>query len=150
MRAEYEYVSKSWSVMRRYEVSDRVEISVQYKQFDMLQGNVGKTRIEIYNDRGGYKSYANTKYVARAIRILIERYDITPQHQKGDNIPLELALEGRPSIAVYLCGACDYDIAEVAEGMNVSEETVKKYVMRFDQPPYWSLDPDYETKFDPT
>jgi hypothetical protein len=79
---------------------------------------------------------------------LIECYDIKPRQEYGDSIPLEIALDGKPSIVVYLCGARDYDISEVAEIMDISEDTVKKYIMRIEKPPYWSSEPDYEAKFE--
>ena len=141
-------MTKSWSTIKRYKLSNQVEVSIQYKHFDMIQGYAGEKRIEVHNNRGGYKSYADNKYVARSIRLLIECYDITPQQEYGNNIPLAIALVGRPAIAVYLCGACDYEIVEVAEIMGVSEATVQKYIMRNEKLPYWSFDPDYEATFD--
>jgi hypothetical protein len=137
-----------WSTLKRYDVSERVRICIKYKQFDRISELTEERRIEVVNKQIGQNQSTENRYVARSIRLLIDRYGIRPRYEHGDSIPVEIALDGRPSIAVYLCGALDYDIDEVAEKMDVTAETIEKYVMRFEEPPYWSSEPDYEARFE--
>ena len=135
-------MADGWSTLKRYDTSDRVTIFVKYKRFDEYREElVGEKRIEILDNQINQRQSAETRYIARSIRLLIDRYDIKPRYERGDSIPIEIALDGRPSIAVYLCGAVGHSIAETAEKMDVTKETVEKYILRLEEPPYWSSDP---------
>lgn len=138
-------MTHGWLTLKRYDISDCVTIFVKYKRFDNFRNEfVGDRRIEVLNNQTSQRQSTENKYIARSIRLLIDRYDIKPRYEHGESIPIELALDGKPSIAVYLCGAIGYSIAETAEKMDVTEETVEKYILRLEEPPYWSSDPDYE------
>lgn len=141
-------MARNWSTLKRYDVSDRVQIFIKYKTFDRYNGFVGERRIEILDKQISQRQSAENRYIARSIRLLMDRYDIKPRYERGNGIPIEVALDGKPSIAVYLCGAQGYDIAEAAEEMGVTEETIQKYIMRLEGPPYWLCDPNYEAQFD--
>lgn len=140
-------MAQDWSTLKRYDVSDRVQISIKYKAFDHYNGFVGDKRIEVLDRQISQRQSTENRYIARSIRLLIDRYDIKPRHEQGSSIPLEIALDGKPSIAVYLCGASDYDISEVAQMMDVAEGTIEKYILRLEESPYWLSDPDYEAQF---
>lgn len=138
-------MTQGWSTLKEYNISDRVTILIKYKRFDKHREEfVGDKRIEIVDEQISQRQSTKNRYVARSIRLLIDHYDIKPRYERGDSIPIKIALDGRPSIAVYLCGALGYDIAEVAERMDVTEATIKKYILRLEELPYWSSDPDYE------
>ncbi|WP_256544831.1 hypothetical protein [Halobellus inordinatus] len=47
-------------------------------------------------------------------------------------IPQDLAIEGKPAIATYLCGVHEYTTEHIAEMMEIQRETVVKYLARFD------------------
>jgi hypothetical protein len=137
-----------WSTLKRYDVSDRVSVFIKYKQFDRISKLVEERRIEVLDKQISQRQTAENRYIARSIRLLIDTFDIKPRYERGSDIPVEIALEGNPSIAVYLCGVLNYDITQVAKKMGITEETVKKYILRLEEPPYWSFDPDYEARFE--
>ena len=49
-----------------------------------------------------------------------------------DAVPTSVALDGSPAIAAYLYSAQERPKSEVAEIMGVTENTVVKYLRRFD------------------
>lgn len=148
-------MAHGWLTLKKYSVSDRVTIFVKYKRFEKYKGFeekqeefVGDRRIEILDGQIGQRQSVDNRYIARSIRLLIDRYDLKPRYERGDSVPIEIALDGKPSVAIYLCGALGYSTAEAAERMDVTEDTIQKYILRFEEQPYWSSDPDSKTRFE--
>ncbi|MFA1610148.1 hypothetical protein [Halobellus rubicundus] len=69
---------------------------------------------------------------ARSLAIILNRdYEYVAYAEDG-MVPQELAIEGKPAIATYLCGVHENSTEEVAEMMDVQRDTVVKYLSRFD------------------
>jgi len=69
---------------------------------------------------------------ARSLAIILDRdYELVAYAEEG-MVPQEIAIEGKPAIATYLCGVYEYTTEEIGEMMNVQRDTVVKYLARFD------------------
>lgn len=68
---------------------------------------------------------------AIALSVLLQEYDDSVLDTDERAIPVEIAVDGRPSIATYLRGVHENSREEVGEVMDVSPDTVRKYISRF-------------------
>lgn len=69
---------------------------------------------------------------ARCLAIMLDR-DYWQVVTADDGwVPKEIAIQGQPAIATFLCGVHEYSTEEIADLMDVERETVTKYISRID------------------
>ncbi|SMP14414.1 hypothetical protein [Halobellus salinus] len=82
-------------------------------------------------DRDTGKEYISESRVqALAVGILIENYGIDPEEHNSDCIPIEIVTDSNPAIVAYLLGALGYSRRDVCQILDISNQTVAKYIAR--------------------
>jgi hypothetical protein len=126
-------VDSGWSAQRAYRVSDRIDFIRKYRRFDSRGRYVGKWAVDVV-DKDAYQAYtASDYYQARAIQIAIVAFGIDPPDTDDGRVPISIAQSGNATIAVYLYGGVMRDAEDVCEVMDISEDTLKKYVRRLEK-----------------
>jgi hypothetical protein len=70
---------------------------------------------------------------ARSLAKILNRdYWLVVESEEG-TIPTEIAIEGKPAIATFLCGVHELPPEQIAKRMNITRDTVLKYLARFDR-----------------
>lgn len=62
---------------------------------------------------------------------IVDRYGDVTETDERTLVPVEVAVDGKPALTMYLYGVLGWSREEIAEEMGVKDESVKKYLQRF-------------------
>lgn len=82
------------------------------------------------DDRRADNSVDKIKKKIKTITELLIKTE-SPAEDETEMVPVSIAVEGKPAIAAYLYYFREYEYDEIAEQLNVSEDTISKYFRRF-------------------
>lgn len=119
-----------WFLREGWKINDRFEYSYEYKRTTEDGHYTYESRRRIIDHENEENYAVESNYQARAFTVVTKSYEIEPPEQKDGLIPVDVALSGNPDIAVYLHGGLLYSSEEVCEIMDVSIETLYKYITR--------------------
>lgn len=81
---------------------------------------------------GGEQIERDTIGAAMALATLVDQLGgVAMYEQHKDVVPTKVAIEGMPAIATYLRGVHQMPREKIAEELEVTQETVTKYLTRF-------------------
>ena len=115
--------------------SGRAEIIFRYLQYDDDDESrqLGRGWYDIIK-KDDYTMYVTRDlHQARAIAIIISAFRMDPPMERDGKVPYSIAQAGSAEMAVYLYGGVMFDSDDICKIMNISEETLKKYVRRVEK-----------------
>lgn len=116
--------------IRQYERNGST-ITLKYEEDEDLIGyrhhwNVKLPSGEEY-DKPSFRS-------ARALTAICAAFDnIDPNKSIEGHIPIEIAVNGKPAIATHLIGIYNMKKGQVADLLEVEEDTIAQYIRRFEK-----------------
>jgi hypothetical protein len=114
-------------------VSDRIELVYRYRRYDD-EGRFDPTWAIDVVDKDTYQAYtAHNHYQARAVQIAIVAYQLNPPDKNDGRVPIDIAQSGSTAIAVYLYGGVMMNAEDVCETMDITLDTLTKYVRRVEK-----------------
>lgn len=121
-------MSDGWEVVVEVVSKDNVRTTFEAEAPNNSQPNRNRYRTV---DKGTGKEYINESRIhAHAVGILIDEYSIDPQKHSDDCIPIDIVTDGNPAIVAYLLGALGYSRRRVCDTLDISNQTVSKYIAR--------------------
>ena len=114
--------------------SGSVEIIYRYLQYnDDESKRYGRGWYDVIN-KDNYTLYITRDlHQARAIAIIISAYRFKPPTKKDGKVPYSIAQAGSAETAVYLYGGVMFGAENVCKIIDITEETLKKYVRRVEK-----------------
>lgn len=62
---------------------------------------------------------------------IVDRYGDVTETDERTLVPVEVAVDGKPALAMYLYAVLGWSREEISEEMGVKDESVRKYLQRF-------------------
>lgn len=118
-------------VLRDQYSNTSIEYTVEYRVFRGRRYSESKSDYRIVRENKQNIERSHRKR-AEAVAALCEQYPSTNLLTESPGIPIAVGLDGKTAIATYLYGIEECPLSEVADMLDVSAKTVKRYRLRFD------------------
>ena len=111
---------------------DNVEVTSEWEQYESGTRTYITNPTWFVESAAGERIERETRGSAVALATLFERMgQIEMVEDRDDVVPTRIAIEGMPAIVTYLRGVHQMSKGEISEELNVTDETVSKYITRF-------------------